>query len=170
MAIVRVASENDLKALSRRLLEMIRDGDGEAYRENVSKFGIPDECAMRAFSEAALMAASKSGNSKFYLALENDKIIGFAQMMGQQESIAELDRLIIFPEHARRGIGTQLLREALIDQRSKGIRTIVVNAGKQEEQARRFYEKSGFKLTDEITVDAPWGKKLTLVTYQLQLE
>jgi len=78
---------------------MIRDRDGEAYRENVSKFGIPDEYVTRAFSEAALIAASNSGNSKFYLALENDKIIGFAQMVEQQESIAELDRLIVFPEH-----------------------------------------------------------------------
>jgi N-acetylglutamate synthase-like GNAT family acetyltransferase len=170
MAIVRVASENDLKVLSRRLLELIADKDGEAYRENVSKFGIPDEYVTRAFSETAIVAASRSGNSTFYLALENDTIIGFAQTTKQQESIAELDRLIVFPKYARKGIGTQLLHETMIHQRSEGIQAIVVNAGKQEEQARRFYEKNGFKLTNETTVDAPWGKKLTLVTYQLDLE
>jgi len=170
MAIVRVASENDLKVLSRKLLELIADEDGQAYRENVSKFGVPYEYVTRAFSEATLIEASKSGNSKFYLAFENGTVIGFAQMIRQQETVAELDRLIIFPEHARKGIGTQLLREVVIDQRSEGIQTIVVSAGKQEEQARRFYEKNGFRLTNETTIDAPWGKKLTLVTYQLHPE
>jgi len=170
VAIIRVASENDLKVLSRRLLELVANKDGRAYRENIAKFGIPDEYVRRAFSEAAFVAASKSGHSTFYLALENDTIIGFAQMIKQQATIAELDRLIVLPEHARRGIGTQLLREGVIHQRSEGIRTIVVNAGKQEEQARRFYEKNGFKLTNETMIDAPWGRKLALVTYQLNLE
>jgi len=44
-----------------------------------------------------------------------------------------------------------------------------VNAGKDETHARRFYEKNGFALVKEVTIDAPWGKRLDLATYQLQL-
>lgn len=113
----------------------------------------------RAFSEATLVEAAKSGNARFYLALEEETIIGFAQMVAQQEHLAELDRLMVFSEHAQKGVGTQLLYEALEDQRSEGTRNIIVNTGIHEEHARRFYEKNGFKTTNETTIDAPWGQK-----------
>ncbi len=170
MVTVRVASQKDLRALSERLLALIEDKNGQAFKENVARFGIPDEYVKRAFSEATLVEAARLGNAKVYLALEEDTIIGFAQMVGQQEHSVELDRLIVFPEHAQKGVGTQLLHEALEDQRLDGTRSIIVNAGKQEEHARRFYEKNGFKPTKETTIDAPWGQKLTLVTYRLSLE
>jgi hypothetical protein len=38
--------------------------------------------------------------------------------------------------------------------------------GKEETHARRFYEKNGFKITMEETVETPWNRKLTLVIYQ----
>ena len=170
MATIRVASQKDLRALSERLLALIEDKNGQAYRESVSKFGIPDEYVKRVFSEATLLEAAKSGNAKFYLALEGETVIGFAQVIGQQEHTVELDRLMVFPEYAQKGVGTQLLHEALEDQRSEGTKSIIVNAGKHEEHARRFYEKNGFRAINETTIDAPWGQKLKLVTYRLSLE
>jgi len=44
-----------------------------------------------------------------------------------------------------------------------------VNTGRREKQARRFYEKNGFKQIEEKEIDAPWGRKLALVTYDLDL-
>ena len=62
MVTVRVASQKDLRALSERLLALIEDKNGQAYKENVARFGIPDEYVKRAFSEASLVEAAKSGN------------------------------------------------------------------------------------------------------------
>jgi len=76
---------------------------------------------------------------------------------------------VVFPENTRKGIGTQFLSEVLAEQKRKRVTTIIVNAGKEETHARRFYEKNGFKPTDEATVETPWGSKLTLVIYQLKI-
>ncbi|MGQ9743036.1 MAG: GNAT family N-acetyltransferase [Candidatus Bathycorpusculaceae bacterium] len=80
-----------------------------------------------------------------------------------------MDRIVVFPPHERKGIGTQLLRYAFSDLKRKGVENVLVVAGKKEMHARRFYEKNGFKLIEENIVDTPWGKKLNIITYQLHL-
>ncbi|MFB0503920.1 MAG: GNAT family N-acetyltransferase [Candidatus Bathyarchaeia archaeon] len=95
----------------------------------------------------------------FYLALENDEIIGFAQTVQKDANTSELDRIIVFPRYTRRGIGTQLLKQAIADQEQKGINNVIVDIGKEEIQARGFYEKDGFKQTEEATIEAPVGQK-----------
>jgi ribosomal protein S18 acetylase RimI-like enzyme len=149
---------------------MLEDQNSTIYRENVAKFGIPEEYVRKAFSEDTLLDAASSGESIFYLALENKcKILGFAQIAQRGLNMVELDRIVVFPEYARKGVGSLLLAKVVKDQQRKKVRTIIANAGESEAHARRFYEKNGFKLIGEKTVEVPWGK-LSLVTYQLQLK
>ena len=61
------------------------------------------------------------------------------------------------------------MKQATINEERKGVKTIAVNAGKDETHARRFYEKNGFEMVKEVTINAPWGKRLDLATYHLQL-
>ena len=96
-------------------------------------------------------------------------MVGFAQTIQQDAKTAELDRIVVFPTHERKGVGTQLLKQAVEDEGTKGTKVIVVNAGKDETHARRFYEKNGFEMVKEVTINAPWGKRLDLATYHLQL-
>ncbi|MDI6690756.1 MAG: GNAT family N-acetyltransferase [Candidatus Bathyarchaeota archaeon] len=131
---------------------------------------MPDEYVKKAFAEETLRKAITEGKATFYLVLENNDIMGFAQTMQHDANTVELDRIIIFPPCERKGIGTKLLQHTLLDQKQKGVENIIVNAGKEEIHARRFYEKNGFKQIREATIETPWGKKLTLVTYQLILE
>lgn len=171
MITMRKATAKQVQTLSKKLLKLLDDENSQIYRDNVTKFGIPKEYVQKAFSEETLLEAFTSGKSSYYTALENGcKILGFAQTVKQDSDTAELDRIIIFPEHARKGIGTKLLNKALKDQRKSGIHTIIVNAGKEETHARKFYEKNGFKQVKETIIDTPWGKKLCLVTYQLTLK
>ena len=171
MNTIRKASWKNVQALSRKLQTLLKDTQSQMYRENVTKFGIPDEYVKKAFSEETLLKAFVSGKSAFYLALENScKILGFAQTVQQDADTAELDRIVVFPQYTRKGIGTQLLAKVLKDQERKRVKTIIVNTGKEETHARRFYEKNGFKQIKEMTVDAPWGKKLDLVVYMLELK
>jgi len=133
MTTFRKATKRDIKVLSIKLLTLLEDKNSQIYQENVAKFSIPDEYVKEAFAEETLLNAAASEKANFYLALDNNEIIGFAQT------------------------------------KQKGINTIIVKAGREETHARRFYQKNGFKKTSETTIEAPWGKKLTLITYQLRL-
>lgn len=169
MVTIRKADDKDIKALGMKLLSILEDKKSKIYVDNVVKFGIPDNYVKKAFAEETLQKAVKEGKATFYLALENSNIIGFAQTIQKNASTAELDRIIIFPPHERRGIGTQLLQFALSNLEHKGIKNVFVVTGREETHARRFYEKNGFKMVKEETVEAPWGKKLNIVIYQLHL-
>lgn len=170
MVDIRKAEIEDARTLSTKLLSLLEDKESQIYLDNVVKFGIPDEYVKKAFAEETLKEAITKGKAAFYLALENNDIIGFAQTIQKDAGTAELDRIIIFPPHERKGIGTQLLRYVLLDLEQKGIRSVFVITEKEEIHARRFYEKNGFKLIKEDTIEAPWGKKLNIVTYKLGLE
>lgn len=163
------ADDNDIKSLSRTLLSFLEDKNGEVYQENIAKFGIPEEYVRRAFSEENLLKAKSTEKANFYLAVEEGKIMGFAQTVIRSTDTIELDRIIIFPEHTRKGIGTQLLRYVLTKSKQSGFKRVIVNAGREELHARKFYEKNGFEKLKEYTIDTPWGNKLSLVTYQLSL-
>lgn len=171
MITITKATEHGVKALSKKLLKLLEDTNSQLYQDNVAKFGIPEAYVKQVFSEETIRKAVESGKSAIYLALENGcRILGFAQTVRHDESIVELDRIVVFPEHTRKGIGTRLLARVLKDGRRRGIDMIIVNAGKEETHARSFYEKNGFKPVKESTIDTPWGNKLTLVTYQFELK
>lgn len=165
------ADDEAVRNLSRTLLKLLEDKNGEVYQKNVAKFGIPDEYVRRAFFDENLLKSKNSGRAKFFLALEGDNklIAGFAQIMKIDEDSVELERIIVFPEFARKGIGSRLLQHVLKESKMRGYKKVVVNAGKEEIHARRFYEKNGFEKFKEYIVDAPWGKKLELVSYQYSL-
>lgn len=166
---IKKAAQKDISALSKLLLALLENKNSQVYQDNVAKFGIPEDYVKSAFAEETLLKAAATGNTTFYLALNGDKIAGFAQVTLQDDYIAELERIIVFPQYARQGVGTHLLHKAITDQKQKGTKTLIVNAGKDEAHARRFYEKNGFTQINETLIDAPWGKKLALVTYQLHI-
>ncbi len=169
MTSVRKATQKDIPLLSRKIMKLLEDKNSNVYQDNVTKFGIPEEYVREAFAEKTLLKAITSGKARFYLAFEDNETIGFAQIVRQDATTTELDRIIVFPEHERKGIGTQLLAHAIEDLKKEGVHVIIVNAGKEETPARRFYEKNGFKLIKETTIQTPWGKELQLAIYKLQL-
>lgn len=169
MTTIRKATQKDIPILSRKLLQLLEDENSQIYQENVIRFGIPGEYVRKAFAEETLLEAAAEGSS-FYVAIQYSEIIGFAQTIQEDADTTVLDRIIVFPEHARKGIGTQLLKQVATDEKRKGTKTIIANAGKHETHARRFYEKNGFKLSEETTIQAPWGKKLELAIYRLQMK
>lgn len=166
---VRKAGQEDIQSLSKRFLRFLEDKNSKIYKENVEKFGIPEEYVRKALAEETLIKAAATGKATFYVALDGDEIVGFAQIVQRDVRTAELDRIVVFPTYERKGVGTQLLVQAVEDAKKRETEVVIVNAGRNETRARRFYEKNGFRLVKEVTVEAPWGKKLDLATYQLQL-
>jgi ribosomal protein S18 acetylase RimI-like enzyme len=171
MITVSKATKHGIQALCRKLQSLIEDKTSRMYQDNVAKFGIPIEYVREAFSEATLLEAAASGRSTFYLALnDGHEILGFAQTVKRDAETVELDRIVVFPECTRRGIGKQILDKIIKDAKMKKANAIIVNAGKDEVHARRFYEKNGFNIIKEETIEPSWGNRIALVTYRLQLE
>ena len=168
MVSIRKADDKDISDLSRKFHHFLEDKNSLMYQENIAKFGIPEEYVRKAFEK--LLKAVSSGEAILYLALKKEEIVGFAQIIEQGSNTAELDRLLVFPEHTGEGVGSKLLDQVVMDQKGRGANTIFVKAGREETHARKFYEKNGFKLIKEEKVDAPWGKKLDLAIYQLSLK
>ncbi len=154
----RPATVEDAKRLSALMLAPLDNKTGAIYREQVQRFGIPDEYVRRAFSVEALTKTTQDEKQVFLVAVEDDRPVGFAQTIRGEKQRAELDRLFVVPEKEGKGIGTELLR-----------RTLVVRADRDEIEARRFYEKHGFQLVGEATVQAPWGNELHFVNYELAI-
>jgi N-acetylglutamate synthase-like GNAT family acetyltransferase len=170
MAVIRKATVKDVSDLSAKLSLLMEDKNSRAYRENVTNFGVPDEYVKKVFARETLIEAIASSRSTFCLALEGDEIAGFAQLSKIDEENTELDRIIIFPPRERRGLGTQLLSRAIVDEKERGTKSITVVAGKDEDPARRFCEKNGFNLVEETTISTPWGRELRVARYRLPLE
>lgn len=170
MVSIRKANEKDISDLSEKFSKSLDDKKSKIYQDNVAKFGIPEEYVKKALAEETLLKALSSGEAIFYIAVETDEIAGFAQVIHKGDQNVELDRIVVFPFYERKGIGTQLLHQAIHDERKKGTGAMTVSAGRNEIHAREFYEKNGFKLIREDTVDTPWGKKLDLAIYQLSLK
>ncbi|MFX0068208.1 MAG: GNAT family N-acetyltransferase [Promethearchaeota archaeon] len=169
MVSIKKADERDIKDLSKKFSMFLKDRNSKIYQDNIAKFGIPDEYAKKALAEETLLKALFSGKATFYVAVENDEMVGFAQIIHHDDQVTELDRIVVFPPHERKGIGTQLFHKIVDDERKKGVKTITANVGKNETHAKRFYERNGFRLKEETAVNTPWGKKIDLAVYELSL-
>lgn len=166
---IKKATVEHAKQLHAIMMAGLADKTSEVYGANVEKFGIPEEYVRRAFSVETLTNAVKDRNQLFLVAVDDGELIGFAQTLRQDAKTAELDRIFLLPAHTGKGIGTHLLNKTLGILKNEGVTRLTVKAGKDEMLARRFYEKSGLKLVQEVTVQAPWGRELGLAIYELQI-
>jgi ribosomal protein S18 acetylase RimI-like enzyme len=166
---IKKATLEHAKQLHGIVMAGMADKTNEVYRANVERFGIPEEYVRQAFSIEALTAAVKDKKQLFLVAVEGERLIGFAQTIRDDKGAAELDRIFLIPEHTGKGIGTRLLNKTMNVLRSEGISRLTVKAGKNETLARRFYEKNGFRLVQEVNVQAPWGRELNLALYELEI-
>ena len=62
--------------------------------------------------------------------------------------------LIVLPGHRREGIGVALLNAIEDEARSRGLDAVDINAAAPNEEARRFYERHGYRL-DLVTYRKP---------------
>jgi len=168
-ATIRRATVEDAKRLNELMLIGLEDKASDVYRENIDRFGVPEEYVRQVFSFEVLKKAVKDTNQLFLVAVEDQTLMGFAQTIRQSKETAELDRIFLLPEYTGRGIGTQLLNTTLDVLKKEGISRLTVRAGKDETLARRFYEKNGFELVQETTIQAPWGRDLSLAIYELRI-
>jgi putative acetyltransferase len=71
--------------------------------------------------------------------------VGCAALLDLSDGAAELKRMIVDPDHARRGIGRSLIEACLRGARSRGLKTLLLEVGIRNVEARRLYESCGFR-------------------------
>jgi ribosomal protein S18 acetylase RimI-like enzyme len=67
--------------------------------------------------------------------------------------VAILDELYVAPAHRRRGLGSDLLTAVAVETRRRGGDVIEINVDGEDTDARRFYERHGYRNTEPGQVE-----------------
>lgn len=97
----------------------------------------------------------ENNNESHYVIMLDDVIIGFFTIAGSRdedlkESFFEIIGLYLSPEYIGAGYGKQAMDWIKGEIQSRGYNKISLWVLEENERARRFYEKSGFKADGEV--------------------
>jgi GNAT superfamily N-acetyltransferase len=107
-------------------------------RSSLSNEG--DRASLLAHPEALVWPDLALHERRTRVALRDGELVGFATTR-EVEDILELEDLFVDPDWMRRGVGRDLVRDALATATHSGVRRIEVTAN---EHALVFYERVGF--------------------------
>ncbi len=106
----------------------------------------------------------------FWYATASNRFAGSIAVVGTREAEREarLRWFIVAPAFQRRGLGEGLIAQAVHFCRQASCRRIYLTTFAGLDQARRLYEKAGFRLCRE-QVDNHWGKTVVEQEFELIL-
>ena len=124
-----------------------------------------DQAAYTADDLEKLMETYRGPSETFLVAEEDRRIVGTCGVKAEGAQKAILRRLFVDSGYRGRGVGTQLLQEALAFCRSKGFREVVIRTSGRMERAIRLCRSQGFE------EDGQWSLgPVTLVRFRLRLK
>lgn len=103
----------------------------------------------RAYTPRSLREAISRERVWFFVALQGETVLGFAQYVRRSDGQGELVRIYVHPDHQRHGIGRGFLAIGLAEMVASGIDRCYVSAEANNAAARAFYERFGFRLHRE---------------------
>ena len=71
--------------------------------------------------------------------------LGCAALLDLGDGNGELKRMIVDPDHAGQGVGRHLVTAILQSARQRGLRAVLLEVGIRNVEARRLYERAGFR-------------------------
>jgi len=84
---------------------------------------------------------------------DGSKMIGFFSIGPYGTDTIKLHKLYLLPEYHGKGIGTMSLSKVEQIARSAKVHTLVLNVNKHNSKAIRSYERSGWRISEEVTND-----------------
>jgi ribosomal protein S18 acetylase RimI-like enzyme len=87
-------------------------------------------------------------NSDIYIARINGKVVGEYVLLTRSQSTIELMNIAVDEECQGKGIGEQLLLDAIAKAKNKGVKRIEVGTGNSSLVPLALYKKCGFKIVD----------------------
>lgn len=144
---IRFAVENDVGSIA-----AVAKKTWRATYEGLIPPEIQQVFLNRYYACDALLGEIKRGDAWFWVAERDGIIVGYAQVVMRQNNTAELTRLYVLPDEQRGGVGTALVKNALLLLRKLGVTTLIVVAEQENRRAVQFYKKVGFTLHTESTM------------------
>ena len=105
---------------------------------------------------------------RLWLVERDEAVVGSIAIVGQPKRTAQLRWFFVHPKYRGRGIGKQLLSEALRFCREKKYKAVSLWTTSELETARYLYTSAGFRKTEEIA-HTIWGKDVVEERYELRL-
>lgn len=125
----------------------------ELIRNVLVEMGVPK--VGTAYEDKALddMTKTYKGDRRIYFVVdEASKIIGgagIAPLTGMEEKVCELQKMYFLPEARGKGIGMKMITDCLNFAREQGFEKCYIETLPYMENARRLYNKNGFKVIDQ---------------------
>lgn len=105
---------------------------------------------------------------RIWFAEADGEMVGAIATVGHPQHVAQLRWFILHPDFRGRGLGKQMLNEALGFAQSTGYQSVYLETTDDQKTAIAMYRKAGFRLTKE-TEDTAWGVRHKEQTYLLEL-
>ena len=105
---------------------------------------------------------------RIFVAVQEDRVVGFAATRVVDESEIELAGIMVLPSLTGRGIGRPLVETAADTARTRGFTNMTVSTEVGNEGALRFYQANGFVLQDESVVEVD-GTEVAVARLNLAL-
>lgn len=156
---VREATEQDIPGIIQCAAETWHD----TYEDILGPRTIAAELA-EYYNQQAIANHLKRPNSTFLVAEYKSQIIGFAQAY-DHGPLVELARLYVLPHYQRKGVGSALLRKAA--EFVPAGKKLSLNVHRDNDKARNFYEKHGFRNKKGLYHSQDNGRLIHLLEYDI---
>jgi ribosomal protein S18 acetylase RimI-like enzyme len=156
LVVVREASEVDIDAFA----EFFKAAWRQSGPDAPGFAGATDEVIAELTTRDAIRERIGGPDRRMFFAWEDDRVVGFAATKRIDIGTVELAGIIVLPTCAGRGVGTELVHEALRATKGESYRSMIVRTETTNDSARAFYEAQGFVLeratiehVDDISVE-----------------
>lgn len=159
--VIRKATEADVRQIAEILVEDWK----RAYR------GIMDSAFLDAMSVEQRYPIELGRYQKYTVAADGQEILGYAwnEMMEEETADCEIVALYVRYDRRKSGIGRMLFQNAVDSFRAAGKKTMIVWCLKENQEARKFYERMGGKA--DQTGTHTWGNRVyDMISYRYRLD
>lgn len=95
----------------------------------------------------------KSSNNNFWVAVNEDGLVGTAGLLGKTEDLAYLKRMVIKNKYRKQGLGKKLLQTAIKFAKDHNYKTIYAGTVAKNPNAIAFYKHNGFTQCNDVPND-----------------
>jgi len=87
--------------------------------------------------------------SRLYVYENKDELIAIYALLVVEDGVIELKNIAVKEDFQRKGIGTLLIKDAIIRAQKEGFNTLLIGTGDGSEGQLRLYQKLGFVIYDK---------------------
>jgi N-acetylglutamate synthase-like GNAT family acetyltransferase len=112
---------------------------------------------------------ARPGLDRLWLAEREGQLVGSVAIVGREDGAAQLRWFLVHPEARGRGLGRQLIDEALAFSRTAGNRSVYLWTVTGLDAAAHLYVSAGFRKTETKPPETLWGVRMSEERYDLDL-